>query len=169
MDQKTYLKIRANGTSPVRIVLNQDIANRGLTIKQGTTGTVTGKQSGLSVKTDPCPACGMVVILSRVKANTVDLSDTPTPESSGPGPLLNGANVLDQRKSDGQAETILGERFRANVPLGTAWKEMPAGTVVTVVAKYRGYEVRTEPCESCGQELHIDQVPGHKLSHMDGD
>ena len=42
-------------------------------IPTGTIATITRKYSGFSLQAEPCPTCGLCVIISRVQYNRVEL------------------------------------------------------------------------------------------------
>ena len=44
----------------------------------------------------------------------------------------------------------------------------PAGTVVTVIGKRSGLEVRTEQCPQCGVSFRVSKVPARSFAFADG-
>lgn len=51
-----------------------------------------------------------------------------------------------------------GRRVRSLVELRNGWATLPAGTEFTVVNKFKGLEIRSDPCAHCGVQVGITKV-----------
>lgn len=165
MNPKAYAGRRKDTGGEVRIALNRDLESRGLTVRKGTTGVIIRQQRGYTIKTDACPQCGIVIIMTQVDGNDLALhaaaleikrQQAPRRLEQSPG------NFLDEREENAE-----GMRARLNMAAGTAYTEVPAGTPVTILSRYRGYHVRTDRCATCGHQMELTQVPAEKLSRME--
>ena len=61
------------------------------------------------------------------------------------------------------ATQLVGQPAVILEPHSNTHYTIPRGTVVTIVAKYAGLEVRTAPCSHCGVQVHISRVRPEKL------
>lgn len=56
------------------------------------------------------------------------------------------------------AAQVLGLKVRSLVPLRNGWCRIPAGRVLTIVHKWDGYTLETDPCASCGVAVKVARV-----------
>ncbi len=53
-------------------------------------------------------------------------------------------------------------RLRLKIKIRNGNMEVPAGTVVTVTNKLKGWTIKTDPCKCCGVSVYVSRV-----SHFD--
>ena len=71
---------------------------------------------------------------------------------------------MDQRRyTNTTAADLMGQQAVILQPHANSHYTLPRGTVVTIIAKYAGLDVQTDPCRQCGVQVHISRVPPEKL------
>ena len=54
---------------------------------------------------------------------------------------------------------LIGRRVRSRVPLANSLCRFPAGTIFAIKRKFKGLELRSEQCPTCGIQTWISRVP----------
>jgi hypothetical protein len=52
-----------------------------------------------------------------------------------------------------------GTRVRTKRALSNGYFTIPVGAVCTILKKYNGFEIETDPCGTCGVKVRVSRVP----------
>lgn len=77
MNRQQYRKYTMAQLKGLRVRTIANMRNGMMEISEGTICKIVDKRSGLSLKTDACPACGVSIFISKVAPNKVVLLDIP--------------------------------------------------------------------------------------------
>jgi len=77
MDKKTYDQTRDREFRGRKVKTLVALQNGWCRIAPGTIATVQRKYGGLELMTDPCPTCGIKIIISHVRFFEVNFVDQP--------------------------------------------------------------------------------------------
>lgn len=75
MDRKTYERTTENEFTGRKVKSLVTLKNGMFTIPAGTIFTITKKQAGFEVRSNPCPTCGISSFISRVQPRDIDFID----------------------------------------------------------------------------------------------
>lgn len=64
-------------------------------------------------------------------------------------------------------EQVKGRRVRTLVTLWNSLSEIPAGTLMTIIAKSKGYSLMGDPCPHCGVRVAVGRVQPSNVEFVD--
>lgn len=64
-------------------------------------------------------------------------------------------------------EWFKGKKVRTRTEIETISQKIPAGSVLTIVEKFKGFTLKSEPCACCGVSVHVRKVDGMALDLLD--
>lgn len=63
-------------------------------------------------------------------------------------------------------DELVGRKVKTLEPMANGKMEIPAGTVCTITRKWGGFNLKAEPCESCGVSVYITRVSPEQVEFL---